>query len=232
MASLIENYGFIGDLHGSALVSRDGSVDWLCLPRFDSDACMAALLGRDEHGCWTMYPARPCAGSSGAIGPGTLILETDFECEGGKVRLIDFMPFGSRHGSLFRIVEGLEGSVPVFTMVRARFGYGGYRPWITRDNGSHPDDDRAHTRSRCTRRPACENDENDVWSLFTVSKGERVPFELAYNPAHDVACGAGDRSRGDAGGDRAELERVVRALEVQGARTRTSSTDRSSRSRG
>ena len=190
MASLIENYGFIGDLHGSALVSRDGSVDWLCLPRFDSDACMAALLGRDEHGCWTMYPRATVRRIERRYRPGTLILETDFECEGGKVRLIDFMPFGSRHGSLFRIVEGLEGSVPLFTMVRARFGYGGYRPWITRDNGVTRMTTAPHSLALHTP-AACENDEHDVWSLFTVSKGERVPFELAYNPAHDVACGAG-----------------------------------------
>jgi GH15 family glucan-1,4-alpha-glucosidase len=189
MASLIENYGFIGDLHGSALVSREGSVDWLCLPRFDSDACMAALLGRDEHGCWTMYPRVPVRRIERRYRPGTLILETDYECDGGKVRLIDFMPFGPKHGSLFRIVEGLEGSVPVYTTVRARFGYGGYRPYITKEGNvvrmtTAPSSLALHTPAPVK----CDDDEKDVFALFTVKKGERVPFELAYNPAHDASC--------------------------------------------
>jgi GH15 family glucan-1,4-alpha-glucosidase len=189
MASLIENYGFIGDLHGSALVSRDGSVDWLCLPRFDSDACMAALLGRDEHGCWTMYPRATVRKIERRYRPGTLILETDYECDGGKVRLIDFMPFGSKSGSLFRIVEGLEGSVPIYTTVRARFGYGNYRPWITKEGNAvrmttAPDSLALHTPVSLR----CDDDEKDVSALFTVKKGERVPFELAYNAAHDASC--------------------------------------------
>jgi GH15 family glucan-1,4-alpha-glucosidase len=191
MASLIENYGFLSDLHGSALVSRDGSIDWLCMPRFDSDACMAALLGRDEHGCWTMYPRVPVRRVERRYRAGSLILETEYECDGGKVRLIDFMPFGSKHGSLFRIVEGLEGSVPVFTTLRARFGYGGYRPWITKENGSFrmttaPDSLVLHTPAPVQ----CDESGDDLWGLFTVKKGERVPFELAYNPAHDVSSAA------------------------------------------
>jgi GH15 family glucan-1,4-alpha-glucosidase len=187
MASLIENYGFIGDLHGSALVSRDGSVDWLCLPRFDSDACMAALLGRDEHGCWQLYPGAPVRRVERRYRPGTLVLETDYECEGGKIRLIDFMPFGSNHGSLFRIVEGLEGSVPVTMMLKVRFGYGGYRPWITREKDhirltTAPNSFALHT-------PAAVNaDDKDVWGLFTVKKGDRIPFELAFNPANLAQC--------------------------------------------
>jgi GH15 family glucan-1,4-alpha-glucosidase len=187
MASLIENYGFIGDLHGSALVSRDGSIDWLCIPRFDSDACMAALLGRDEHGCWTMYPRVPVRKVERRYREGTLILETDYECDGGKVRLIDFMPFGSKHGSVFRIVEGLEGSVTLFTNVRARFGYGGYRPWITKENGAirmtvAPNSLALHTPAPMQ----IDHEADDVWGIFTVKQGERMPFELAYNPAHNV----------------------------------------------
>ena len=129
-----------------------------------------------------MYPRVPVRRIERRYRPGTLILETDFECDGGKVRLIDFMPFGSKHGSLFRIVEGLEGSVPVFTNLRVRFGYGGYRPWITKENGTF----------RMTTAPASlvlhtpapvQSEEHDVWALFTVNKGERVPFELAFNPA-------------------------------------------------
>jgi GH15 family glucan-1,4-alpha-glucosidase len=189
MAALIENYGFIGDLHGSALVSRDGSIDWLCLPRFDSDACMSALLGRDEHGCWTMFPRVPVRKVDRRYRPGTLILETDYECEGGKIRLIDFMPFGPKHGSVFRIVEGLEGSVPVFTTVRARFGYGGYRPWITKEGATIRMTTAPNSLALHTPAPVqFDQDELDVWGLFTVKKGERMPFELAYNPAHNATA--------------------------------------------
>src|SRR5262249_45701736 len=134
MASLIENYGFISDLHGSALVSRDGAIDWLCVPRFDSAACMAALLGRDEHGCWQMYPGAGVHRTERRYRPRTLILETDYHCAGGAVRLIDFMAIPGS-GSVFRIVEGLEGNVPMHTNLRVRFGFGGYRPWITQEDG-------------------------------------------------------------------------------------------------
>src|SRR5829696_2377483 len=113
MPSLIENYGLIGDQHGSALVSREGSIDWLCVPRFDSEACMAALVGRDEHGHWTLYPGARVRRTTRRYRPGTLILETDHECDGGAVRVLDFMPFGGeRRHSVIRIVEGLEGTVP------------------------------------------------------------------------------------------------------------------------
>src|SRR5215472_5644316 len=130
MASHIENYGFVGNLHGAALVSRDGSVDWLCIPRFDSAACMAALLGRDEHGCWSIHPGAQVRKIERRYRPGTLILETVYECEGGAVRVIDFMPFGAGRHSLIRVVEGVEGVVPVDVSLAVRFGYGGYRPWI------------------------------------------------------------------------------------------------------
>ncbi len=187
MASLIENYGFIGDCHGSALVSRDGSVDWLCLPRFDSAASMAALLGRDEHGCWQIYPGTTVRRTERRYRPGTLILETDYECEGGKVRLIDFMPYGSKHGSLIRIVEGLEGSVPVNLMLKVRFGYGGYRPWVTKETNHFRITTAPHSFALHTTAPL-ESDDKDIWSLFTVKKGERIPFELAHNFAHLATC--------------------------------------------
>jgi GH15 family glucan-1,4-alpha-glucosidase len=187
MPSRIEDYALIGDCLTSALVARDGSIDWLCMPRFDSDACMAALLGRDEHGCWTMYPRVPVRKIERRYRPGTLILETDYECDGGKVRFTDFMPFGPKHGSVFRIVEGLEGTVPVFTTVRARFGYGGYRPWITKENGSFRMTTSPHSLALHTPAPMeTDDDSHDVWGLVTVKKGERVPFELAYNLAHNV----------------------------------------------
>ncbi|MCU1276697.1 MAG: Glucoamylase, partial [bacterium] len=132
MPSHLENYAFIADMHGSALVSRDGSIDWLCLPRFDSDACLAALLGHEKHGCWLLHPSAHVRRSERRYRPGTLILESDFICDGGVVRVTDFMPIGSRAHSVIRIVEGLEGSVPINLALAVRFGYGRNKPWLSR----------------------------------------------------------------------------------------------------
>ncbi|MBI3804208.1 MAG: glycoside hydrolase family 15 protein [Nitrospirae bacterium] len=183
MPSRIEDYGFIGDRYGSALVSREGSIDWLCVPRFDSDACMAALLGRDEHGCWLIHPGVDVRRNARRYRPGTLILETDFECDGGAVRMIDFMPIGLYAQSVIRIIEGLEGSVPVFSWLGARFGYGRNKPWIEKtEDGIRltvaPD-------SLILRTPAAvECTEHNVRGQFTVKKGERVPFVLSWQAAH------------------------------------------------
>jgi GH15 family glucan-1,4-alpha-glucosidase len=185
MPSLIENYGLIGDLHGSALVSRDGSIDWLCLPRFDSDACMAALVGRDEHGHWTLHPSAPVRSIRRRYRPGTMILETDYVCDGGAVRLVDFMPlFGPRRHDVVRIVEGLEGTVPVALELVIRFGYGQYKPWITARDGevelmTAPDAVVLRTPARI------QFDDGDVWGTFSVKEGDRVPFELTWHPAHE-----------------------------------------------
>ena len=182
MASLIESYGFIGDLRGSALVSRDGSIDWLCVPRFDSDACLAALLGRDEHGHWSLYPGERVRRARRRYLPGTMILETVCECDGGAVRLVDFMPLQRQRPAVVRIVEGLEGSVPVTTTLAARFGYGIHKPWITRQDGevlltTAPD-------SLLLRTPVrLELDEQDVWGTFIVKKGDLVPLVLSWHPA-------------------------------------------------
>jgi GH15 family glucan-1,4-alpha-glucosidase len=187
MPSLIENYGLIGDLHGSALVSREGSIDWLCVPRFDSEACMAALIGRDEHGHWTLYPGARVRRTTRRYRPGTLILETDHECDGGAVRVLDFMPFGGeRRHSVIRIVEGLEGTVPVTISLRVRFGYGQYQPWITALNGdveltTAPDAVVLRTTTHL------DLDDKDVWGTFTVKKGQRVPFVLTWHPADERA---------------------------------------------
>jgi GH15 family glucan-1,4-alpha-glucosidase len=185
MPSLIENYGLIGDLHGSALVSKDGSIDWLCMPRFDSDACMAALVGRDEHGHWLIYPSAKVRTASRRYRPDTLILETDYECDGGVVRLVDFMPFDvSKRHSVIRIVEGLEGTVPVSLNLRLRFGYGQFKPWIRATNGeieltTAPDSAVLRTTAHL------QFDEKDIWGTVHVKKGERVPFVLSWHPADE-----------------------------------------------
>jgi len=180
MTSRIENYGLISNMRGSALVSRAGSIDWLCLPRFDSDACMAALLGRDEHGCWTMDPAVEIRPATRRYRPGTMILETEFACSGGRVRLVDFMPL-EQH-SVVRIIEGLDGSVPVNISLVARFGYGHYLPWLRQIDGdivltSAPDSLAFRTTARL------ELDDHDVRGVITVNAGERIGFELTWFPA-------------------------------------------------
>jgi len=182
MASLIEDYGFLSNCGGSALVSRHGSMDWLCVPRFDSDACMAALLGRDEHGCWMIHPDVQVRRITRRYRPGTVILETDFECDGGAVRLVDFMPFG--HHSVIRIVEGLEGTVPLNVLLTVRFGFGGYKPWVTKPDGDiemtvAPDSLVLHTAA------PLQFDEHDVRGVVTVQKGQRVSFELTWHSSHE-----------------------------------------------
>jgi GH15 family glucan-1,4-alpha-glucosidase len=183
MASRLEDYGFISDRHGAALVSRDGSLDWLCVPRFDSDACMAGLLGRDEHGCWRIHPGAEVRSVQRRYRPGTMILDTDWHCDGGVVRVTDFMPVGdSERSSVVRIVEGLEGEVPIGTSLKARFGYGRSTPWLRQSDGGvdivvAPD-------SLLLRTPvALDLEEHDARTIMTVKKGEWVPFELTWHSA-------------------------------------------------
>jgi GH15 family glucan-1,4-alpha-glucosidase len=128
---LLEDYGLIGDMESAALVGRNGSVDWLCLPRFDSAACFSALLGDERHGCWLLAPAGAVRATARRYRPGTLILETDFETADGAVRVIDFMP--RRAGGaprLMRIVEGLRGRVPMRMQLALRPDYASITPWI------------------------------------------------------------------------------------------------------
>jgi GH15 family glucan-1,4-alpha-glucosidase len=127
----IEDYGFIGDLQTSALVGRDGSVDWLCLPSFDSASCFAAVLGDAEHGRWLLTPDAEVVGTTRRYRPGTLVLETDFETADGAVRLIDFMPRrGDGPPRLVRIVEGLRGRVPMRLSLAVRPDYAAITPWV------------------------------------------------------------------------------------------------------
>ena len=115
MASRIEDYGIIGNTRTAALVSRSGSIDWLCAPRFDSDACFAALIGYDEHGAWAIRPTVAIREAQQRYRGETLILETDLVCDGGAVRITDFMPIsgGEHRSDVIRIVEGLDGEVPL-----------------------------------------------------------------------------------------------------------------------
>ncbi len=182
MASRIENYGLISNMRGSALVSSYGSIDWLCLPRFDSDACLAALLGRDEHGCWQLDPAAAVRQTTRRYRPGTMILETEHVCDGGRVRVIDFMPFD--HHSIVRIVEGVDGTVPVDFSLVARFGYGHYRPWLRRLDGAVVATAAPDSLAFRTTAPL-HPDDHDVRGLIEVHEGERVGFELTWFPASE-----------------------------------------------
>jgi GH15 family glucan-1,4-alpha-glucosidase len=127
----IEDYGLIGDMQTAALVGRDGAVDWLCLPRFDSSSCFAALLGDESHGRWRLAPSDKIRATSRRYRPGTLVLETDFETDTGAVRMIDFMPRrGEGPPRLMRIVEGLRGRVPMQMELSLRPDYASIVPWL------------------------------------------------------------------------------------------------------
>jgi GH15 family glucan-1,4-alpha-glucosidase len=128
---LLEDYGLIGDMQAAALVGRDGAVDWLCLPRFDSPSCFSALLGDERHGRWLVAPAGAVRAASRRYRPGTLVLESDLETADGAVRVIDFMPRrGQGPPRLMRIVEGVRGRVPMRMELALRPDYGSIRPWI------------------------------------------------------------------------------------------------------
>jgi GH15 family glucan-1,4-alpha-glucosidase len=185
MASKIEEYGLIGNTHTCALVSHIGSIDWLCAPRFDSDACFAALVGYDEHGRWSVRPTVEVGEIRRQYRGDTMILETEFSCDGGVVRLIDFMPVGSRC-DVVRIVEGIEGEVPLEMLVDVRFGYGADAPLIIQKDGwtyflAGPD--AAVLRSPLT----LEHARRRASAYFHVKKGERIPIQLTWFPSHEKA---------------------------------------------
>src|SRR5437867_1642711 len=132
MAGRIEDYALLGDTHTAALVSRRGSIDWLCLPRFDSGACFAALLGGPEHGRWWIGPRDASARVTRRYRPDTLVLETDFELAEGAVRIVDCMPPRTRTPDVLRTVIGLRGTVPMAMELILRFEYGSVVPWVRR----------------------------------------------------------------------------------------------------
>jgi hypothetical protein len=128
---LLEDYGLIGDMQSAALVGRNGAIDWLCLPRFDSPSCFSALLGDERHGRWLLAPAGDVRASTRRYRPGTLVLETEFEVADGAVRVIDFMPRRGRGAPrVMRIVEGLRGRVPMRMELTLRPDYGSIKPWV------------------------------------------------------------------------------------------------------
>jgi GH15 family glucan-1,4-alpha-glucosidase len=186
MAAPLEHYGLIGDTTTVALVSRTGSIDWMCLPRFDSDACFAQLLGNNQHGYWSLRPSSAVRSVNQRYRPETLILETEVTCEGGRVRVIDFMPPGVESHDIVRIVEGVEGEVEMRCDLSPRFAYGKDIPWIQCSGHeatliSGPSGLVFH--SAVPLQP--DFDEARVEADFTVRAGQRLAFSLEYFPSHE-----------------------------------------------
>lgn len=132
LSNRIESYALIGDTQTAALVGTDGSIDWLCLLRFDAGACFAALLGDDSHGRWLMTPAVAVRRVTRRYRPNTLVLETTFETDDGVVRVVDCMPPRQRDPDVVRVVETVSGSVPMRMQLVVRFDYGSSVPWVRR----------------------------------------------------------------------------------------------------
>ncbi len=184
MALPIEDYGIIGDLHTAALVGRDGSIDWLCLPRFDSAACFAKLLGDEDHGSWKLAPK----GSQGATHRhyrgDTLVLESEFVTDEGTVRVIDCMPIRQRHPEVIRLVEGVRGKVTMEMNLTIRFGYGQIVPWVRRIDGTLTAIAGPDGLSLWTPVHTKGQDLSTV-AEFTVSEGQQIPFSLSWYPANE-----------------------------------------------
>jgi GH15 family glucan-1,4-alpha-glucosidase len=180
----IEDYGLVGDLQTAALISREGSVDWLCFPRFDSGACFAALVGDESNGQWALAPTTWKREVSRRYVPDTLILETEWRTDDGRVRVTDFMPPRGAAPDLVRIVEGLEGTVELGTELVIRFDYGSVVPWVRRVDEetllaiAGPD-------ALALRTPVpLRGEDFRTRGEFTVAKGDRVPFVLTWYPSH------------------------------------------------
>src|SRR5262245_4206463 len=188
MSSRIEDYGLIGDCHSAALVGKDGSIDWLCLPRFDAGACFAALVGTEEHGRWIIAPRGEVKKVTRRYRGNTLILETDFETTEGAVTLVDCMPPRTKEPELVRIVVGRRGKVPMRMQLVIRCDYGSIVPWVRRtDTGLRaiggPD-----ALELCS--PLDLRGENlTTVAEFEVAEGQRTPQVLTWHPSHEsIRC--------------------------------------------
>jgi GH15 family glucan-1,4-alpha-glucosidase len=183
VASRIEDYALIGDTHTAALVAANGSIDWLCVPRFDSGACFAALIGDERHGRWRLAPAGSVRRAERRYRDETLVLETDFETPTGAVRVVDFMPLRMQHCHVVRVVQGLSGSVSMNMELIVRFDYGSIVPWVRRVDDAlvavgGPD-------AVCFRSPVdLEGRDLTTVAEFRVGRGDRVPFVLSWFGSH------------------------------------------------
>jgi GH15 family glucan-1,4-alpha-glucosidase len=183
MPPRIEDYAVIADTHTAALVSRDGSIDWLCLPRFDSGACFAALLGDERNGHWRIAPAGGVRRVRRRYRGDTLILETEFETEDGVVRLVDFMAPRIADPDVVRVVEGVRGRVPMRMELRIRFDYGRLTPWVRRVGRALLAISGPEALVLRTEVPHHGEDRATV-ADFEVTEGDRLPFALTWNLSH------------------------------------------------
>jgi GH15 family glucan-1,4-alpha-glucosidase len=184
LSSRIEDYGLIGDCETAALVGRDGSIDWLCWPAFDSDACFAALLGSHRNGRWLIQPAEEITKCSRRYWDNTLILETRFETANGVVALIDFMPPRGNASDVVRLVRGVRGRVKLQMQLVIRFGFGVDIPWVRRaEDGALL---AISGQDMTVLRTPVETRGEDLTTVadFEISEGETVPFVLTYGPSH------------------------------------------------
>jgi GH15 family glucan-1,4-alpha-glucosidase len=181
----IEDYAFLSDTQTGALVSRDGCVDWLCLPRFDSPACFASLLGDTKNGHWRFFPDEEIEATRRRYRGDTLILETELETRDGAVRLIDFMPPRGEDPDMIRIMEGLRGKVSMQMELIIRFDYGHIVPWVRRRKQYDGLEAIAGPDALILRTPV-ETHGKDLTTVaeFTVSKGDRIPFVLTWFASH------------------------------------------------
>ncbi len=181
----IEDYGFIGDLETGAIVGRDGSIDWLCFPRFDSAACFAKLLGEEKNGCWRIWPDAEIVATRRRYRGDTLILETDFETERGAVRLIDCMPVRGRNPDVVRVVEGLRGEVWMRLKLIIRYDFGNVVPWVHQTHEGLAAI--AGPEALILRTPVqTHGEEMTTAAKFLVREGQRVPFVLTWYASHET----------------------------------------------
>jgi GH15 family glucan-1,4-alpha-glucosidase len=184
---LLEEYGLIGDLESAALVGRNGAIDWLCLPRFDSASCFAALVGDERHGRWLLTPSGEVRATARRYRPGTLVLETEFETADGAVRVIDFMPRrGSGPPRVMRIVEGVRGRVPMRMELSVRPDYATIRPWVERASDgavatAGPDAFRISTPL------PLQVEEGTVSAEFVAVEGARERLTLIWHQSYEDA---------------------------------------------
>ncbi|MFJ7023582.1 glycoside hydrolase family 15 protein, partial [Streptomyces sp. NPDC101117] len=186
MTQRIDDYALIGDLQTAALVGRDGSIDWLCLPRFDSAACFAALLGDENNGHWRVAPKGATTCSSRRYAEDSLVLETVWETRTGSVKVVDFMPQRDKAPDVVRIVEGVSGTVEMSAVLRLRFDYGSIVPWVRR-----ADDHRVAVAGpdsvwlRSEPPVKTWGQQFATCSSFTVGAGDKVAFVLTWHPSHE-----------------------------------------------
>src|ERR1700735_1315248 len=184
MSLPIQDYGLIGDLHTAALVGKDGSIDWLCLPRFDSEACFAGLLGEDRHGHWRIAPAGGNTRVERRYRPDTLVLETEFTVDSGTARLVDCMPPRESDPVLVRMIEGVSGTVDLRMTLAAAFEYGSAEPRVRRPPGAHRIV--AGSETLWLFGPAhVRRSRGSATAELTVSQGDKVPFAVVWRSSRD-----------------------------------------------